>query len=324
MHVSLIEPNWNYEVQAKNWEKYMKERYLPIGLLKLGSLYRKMGATVELVRGESLTLKKPDLVIITSLFTYWWQPVWDSVKIYKALYPNAKVVVGGVYASIMPEHCKKSGCDGVHVGLVEEAETLIPAYDLIQDCKFCVIHVSRGCIRKCSFCHVHKLEPKFKPKWSIKSEIVKSNVSFLDNNLLSNPFIENILKELIDAKIKTSYCPSGVDAALVTRAIAKLMFEANFRDIRISFDRLDEKKTCEKAIMYLEEAGYQRNKISVFVLYNFEDSFEQVEKRRILINSWGAHIIRQRYIPILSLTQNYLHPKWTEEECEQFYINCRK
>ena len=107
----------------------MKERYLPIGLLKLGSLYRKMGATVELVRGDSLTLKKPDLVLITSLFTYWWQPVWDSVRTYKTLYPDAKVVVGGVYASIMLEHCKKSGCDEVHVGLMEETEALIPAYD---------------------------------------------------------------------------------------------------------------------------------------------------------------------------------------------------
>jgi len=38
-----------------------------------------MGATVELVRGDGLALKKPTLVLITSLFTYWWQPVWDSV-----------------------------------------------------------------------------------------------------------------------------------------------------------------------------------------------------------------------------------------------------
>ena len=324
MHVSLVEPNWNYEVRAKNWENYMKERYLPIGLLKLGSLYRKMGATVELVRGDGLTMKKPDLVLITSLFTYWWQPVWASVRTYKALYPDAKVVVGGVYASIMPEHCKKSGCDEIHVGLMEEAEVLIPAYDLIQDCKFCVIHASRGCIRKCSFCHVHKLEPNFEPKWSIKSEIVKPNVSFLDNNLLSNPYIENILTELIEAKVKTSYCLSGVDAALVTRKIAKLMFEANFRDVRISFDRIDEEEACERAIRHFEEAGYKRKKIGMFVLYNFEDSFEEVEKRRIIIKNWGVHIIKQRYIPIPSLTQTYLHPNWTEEECEQFVINCRE
>ena len=324
MHVSLVEPNWNYNVRAKKWKEYMNERYLPIGLLKLGSLYRKKGHTVELVRGDALASIKPDLVLITTLFTYWWQPVWECVRKYKKFFPNARVIVGGIYASIMPEHCKQSGCDEVHIGLVQEAEELIPAYDLIPSSVFCVIHASRGCIRKCEFCYAHKLESKFKPKQSIKHEIVKSNVSFLDNNLLGNPYIENILKELIKKKVKSSYCLSGVDAAFVTKEIANLMFEANFRDIRISFDRADEEMACEGAIGYLEEAGYQSKEIGVFVLYNFEDLFEEVEKRRILIREWGAHVIKQRYIPIPSLTQIYLHPKWTEEECEQLALNCRE
>jgi hypothetical protein len=319
-----VEPNWDYEFQAKNWRHYMENRYLPIGLLKLGSLHRKLGNTVELVRGDALPLKKPELVLITSLFTYWWNPVWESVTKFKNLYPNAKVVVGGIYASIMPDHCKQSGCDEVHTGLLEEAEKLIPAYDLVPKCSFCVIHASRGCVRKCEFCYSHKIEPKFKPKRSIKQEIVKSNVSFLDNNLLTNPYIEVILKELIEKKVNSSWCLSGVDAAFVTKEIADLMYEANFRDIRISFDRADEEGACKRAIRYLEEAGYQRKKIGVFILYNFEDSFEEVEKRRLIIKNWGAHIIKQRYIPIPSLTQTYLHPKWTEEECNQFAINCRE
>jgi len=324
LHVALIEPNWDYEVRAKNWENYMKERYIPIGLLKLGSLYRKMGATVELIRGEGMPLKKPDLVLISSLFTYWWQPVWASVKTYKTLYPDTKVVIGGLYASIMPDHCKQSGCDEIHTGLVEEAEGLIPAYDLIPDYDKCVIHASRGCVRSCNFCYAHKLEPKYEPKKSIKNEIVKAKVSFLDNNLLGNPYIEDILKELIEERINSSYCLSGVDAAFVTKDIAELMFEANFRDIRISFDRADEERPCERAIRYFEGAGYSRNDLGVFVLYNFEDTFDEVEKRRILIKDWGAHIIKQRYIPIPSLTNTYLHPNWTEEGCEQFAINCRK
>jgi len=302
----------------------MNERYLPIGLLKLGSFYRKKGATVELVRGNSYAKKKPDLVLITSLFTYWWQSVWTTVSAYKERFPEAKIVVGGVYASIMPDHCNQSGCDEVHVGLVNEAEDLMPAYDLVSSCNFCVIHASRGCFRKCNYCYVHRLEPKFTPKRSIKHEIVKSNVSFLDNNLLGNPNIEEILNELIEKRVNSSYCLSGVDAAFVTKNIADLMFKANFRDIRISFDREDEEEACERAIMYFEEAGYQRKKIGVFVIYNFEDSFEDVEKRRIIIRNWGVHIIKQRYIPIPSLTQTYLHPNWTEEECEQFVINCRE
>ncbi|MBD3214359.1 MAG: hypothetical protein GF311_17240 [Candidatus Lokiarchaeota archaeon] len=114
------------------------------------------------MRKSDLPKNKPNLVLITSLFTYWWQPVWKSVKKYKKLYPNAEIIVGGIYASILPEYCKKSGCDEVYVGLVREAENLIPTYDLIPDLKLCVIHASRGCIRRCKFCFVHKLEPHIK------------------------------------------------------------------------------------------------------------------------------------------------------------------
>ena len=324
MHVALIEPNWNYKVQGKDWKNYIQERYLPVGLLKLGSLHRKKGNTVELLRGTALPSRKPDLILITSLFTYWWQPVWESVSRYKKLFPNKRIIVGGIYASIMPDHCKQSGCNEVFTGLVEDAEELIPAYDLIPKCDFCVIHTSRGCVRKCDFCYVHKLEPTFEPKNNITREIVKSNVSFLDNNLLANPYFDQISKELINANVNSSYCLSGVDAAFVTKDNANLMFEANFHEIRIAFDKADKENACERALTYFEEAGYSRKDIGVYVLYNFEDPFDEVEKRRILIKDWGAHIIKQRYVPIPSLTQNYLHPRWTEEECKQFAINCHK
>lgn len=324
MNVVLVEPDWNYTVGSKDWKSYMNEMYLPVGLLKLGSYYRSLGATVELVKGDSFCINKPDIVHITSLFTYWWEPVWECVRMYKKHFPGAKVVVGGIYASIMPEHCKQSGCDEVHIGLFENAEKCIPAYDLLQDCNLCVIHASRGCIRKCSYCYAHKLEPTFLPKKSIKNEIVKPNISFLDNNLLANPYIKEILNELITNEVESSFCLSGVDASLVTYEIAELMSKANFRKIRLAFDRHDEKETCERAISNLECAGYKRNKIGVFMLYNFNDSFNEVESRRKTVKEWGAKIIPQRYIPIPSLNSKYLHPNWTEDECRQFERNCSK
>ena len=70
MNVALVEPDWNYIVGDKDWKSYMIEMYPPIGLLKLGSYYRSLGATVELVRGNNFCINKPDIVHITSLFTY--------------------------------------------------------------------------------------------------------------------------------------------------------------------------------------------------------------------------------------------------------------
>ena len=64
----------------------------------------------------------PDLVYITSLFTYSWGPVHEAAAYYRACYPNARIVLGGIYATLMPEHARLADVDEVRTGLVLEAE----------------------------------------------------------------------------------------------------------------------------------------------------------------------------------------------------------
>ena len=128
MKVLLVEPNFPIPPKSKNHRDF-----LPIGLLKLASYHRNKGDEVRLIRGNQyLSDFYPDHIKITSLFTYWANYVWESVKFYKEYYPKAKVIVGGIYASLMPEHCKESGCDEVFIGVHKGAEKCEPAYDLVD------------------------------------------------------------------------------------------------------------------------------------------------------------------------------------------------
>jgi len=178
MKILLVEPEFPIPPKSKN-----HRNFLPIGLLKLASYYRKQGERIKLVRGnkskEDIRSYRggrwwvPDKIMITSLFTYWAKYVRDSVRHYKNLYPEAKVVVGGVYASLMPEHCKEyTKCDEVFVGVHEGAEKSFPAYDLIENnphpLDYQIVRTSRGCTRSCEFCGVSKIESSFKVKNSIK------------------------------------------------------------------------------------------------------------------------------------------------------------
>lgn len=134
--------------------------------------------------------------MITSLFTYWARHVKECVSYYQGLYPNAEIVVGGIYASLMPEHCKKyTGCDEVFVGVHEGAEKSFPAYDLIENnphpLDYQIVRTSRGCIRNCEFCGVRKIEPCFKVKNSIKDKIKHRKIVFYDDSLLANPHRRN-------------------------------------------------------------------------------------------------------------------------------------
>ena len=194
MNVLLVEPEFPIPSKSKNHRDF-----LPIGLLKLASYHRQRGDQIQLVRGnQDINGFRPDQIKITSLFTYWSKYVWDSVEFYKERYPDAKVTVGGIYASLMTEHCKESGCDEVFVGVNNEVERCKPAYDLV-DVDYQIVHASRGCVRRCDFCGTWKIEPTFTYKKSIKEEIYSNRIIFYDNNLLANPCIEGILRELSEA-----------------------------------------------------------------------------------------------------------------------------
>ena len=66
--------------------------------------------------------------------------VKNAVQYYKYKFKDTPVLVGGIYASLMPDHCKKyTGCDEVILGTIAEAEKLIPAYDLV-DVDYQILH----------------------------------------------------------------------------------------------------------------------------------------------------------------------------------------
>jgi hypothetical protein len=309
-------------------------------LLKLATYYREKGDRVKLARGnEYFPYFKPKQIKITSLFTYWSKYVWDAVHFYKEYYPKSKVIVGGIYASLMPDHCKKSGCDEIFTGVHPQADYCKPAYDLV-DVDYQIVHASRGCIRKCDFCGTWKIEPRFTYKESIKSEICSNRIIFYDNNLLANPYIENILNELINANYngKPVYSESqcGIDGRLLTQKLANLLKKARLINPRIAWDhKLEDSKLIEKQIKMLVNAGYRRKDIYIFMIYNWDIPFREMEKKRLKCWEWEVQIADCRFRPLDQTFDNYnstkkqtsgdyyIHPKWTDNEIKQFRRNVR-
>lgn len=149
MRILLVEPEYYTQ-------------YPPLGLLKLSTFYKNAAHEVRFIRGRRIILDfYPDEVDVTSLFTWAWKPVWECVQFYKALFPKAKVRLGGIYASLMPEHAHLSGADEVMIGTDSRLDSVMPDYDLMpRKWKSNILFTSRGCIRSCSFCAVPAIEPK--------------------------------------------------------------------------------------------------------------------------------------------------------------------
>jgi len=324
MKILLVEPNFPIPAKSKN-----HANFLPIGLLKIASYHRSLGDKIELKRGNSSASFYPDEIKITSLFTYWSKHVKESVEYYRRLYPKAVIEVGGIYASLIPDHCKiYTGCDVVGQGLYKNglAEELEPAYDLVK-VDYQIVHLSRGCFRRCNFCGTWKIEPNITYKKTLKKDIFSNRLIFYDNNLIANPNIEDILNEISEIRINCCavYCESqsGLDGRILKERphIASLLKKARFKNPRIAWDGgLPLKDKIKNHIDILLQAGYRSKEIYIFMLYNHQDiSYVGIRDKLEQCRKWGVQVIDCRFRPLDAVDDNY-NPRAKKQAADEYYI----
>jgi len=304
VHVLLVEPAYY-------------TRFPPLGLLRLSTYHKARGRTVELVRGPCEPEMTPDLVCVTSLFTYSWESVHEAVSHYRSLFPRARIQLGGIYASLMPQHAALTGAE-LYTGLIPEVEELPPDYGLVPGWDASILFSSRGCIRHCRFCSVPKIEPDFHPRPSVAGLVESSHrrIILWDNNFLASPFAADILDELAEMG-KTIDFNQGLDARLVTPLLAEKLTRVRQRLIRMAYDSPGEGEAVQRAIEYLSEAGVRKKKVVVYVLFNFRDSPDDFLRRIQDLMSWNVTAYPMRFEPLNSLKKNqHIGPKWTADQLE--------
>ncbi len=305
--------------------------YPPLGLLKLASFHRYRGDAVELVKGEKKPLRRPDKIYVTSLFTYAWRAVHRAARYYKKHFPESPISLGGIYASLLPDHAASSGADYVHRGLMDEAEGFMPDYDLVPEWDGSIMFASRGCIRRCGFCSVPKLEGLPSAlKYSVRHLIYPGHskaenccskphhtrVILWDNNILGNPNWRALFDELADIGLVTDF-NQGLDARLVTDEVAKKIARIRMEVIRVAYDYHGIGPYVQRAIQHLKDAGISPRKITSYALFNYQDDPEDFfERVRDLLN-WGAVCYPMRFEPLTSIEKNrFVSPRWEREELE--------
>ncbi len=280
---------------------------------------RLQGNAVKYVRGCEY-VRQPDQIYVTSLFTYSWRAVHAAVEFYKRIFPRTPLILGGIYASLLPEHAATSGADEVHVGLLPEAEDLMPAWDLIPDWDGSIIFASRGCVRRCGFCSVPKLEGRPQAlKYGIRHLIWPNHTKVIlwDNNILGNANWRAIFDELANINREVDF-NQGLDARLVTDEVAEKLAKLKFHDIRLAYDYRGIGPFVKRALERIEAAGIPRRRVVVYTLYNYIDDPENFKTRVEEILSWGAVSYPMRFEPLTSLTKNaWVSPHWTREHLQQ-------
>jgi len=236
--------------------------------------FARYGYTEEVFRQELKAKESPDAILVTSMMTYWYKGVESVIKFLKELYPNVPVLLGGIYATLYPEHADKiEGLSAVIQGYGEESavrwlddyfniqEPYIPVdpesdpeipWDLYPELSALIVLTARGCPYRCTFCATHELNPKFYQRNpnSVIREIEKNierfgirDIVFYDDALFINKrkhievILDHIIQENLDVRIHT---PNGLFARMIDERLAEKMVASGFRTIRLSFETSNE------------------------------------------------------------------------------------
>src|ERR1700722_5496819 len=356
-----------------------KNKYPPLGLMKIAQYHGPRGKRdrVRFVKGEDSTVLNIawDRIYVTTLFSFEFPRIAKSID-FALLAANGqadKVFVGGIAASLMHgRFLSESRWRGIRFikGLLSAApsvslqlddfseelyaddcsgrpiEDLIPDYSIldqipyrypVRDAYFA--YASRGCIRKCSFCGVPKLEGDQRDTESISAIVkgvdalygAKKDLTLMDNNVVASARFKEIIAEIRDlgfvpgAKLNRGRIPvqrrvdfnQGVDARILCKdkMFLRELSTICLKPLRIAFDHIGLKKPYEQAIRFAHEFGL--TELSNYMLYNFHDSpvdlFERMRLNVALNEELGIRIwsFPMRFQPTDLPNRSHIGEKWS-------------
>ena len=174
--------------------------------------------------GEYKKYPQWDWVGVTTLFTFYWDITIETIEFAKTMVKDIKnLMVGGVLASIQPDEIEKTTGIRPHVGTLHT-----PGKDIDEDNPYIIDELpldysildeidyvypdngayysysTRGCIRKCAFCAVWRIEPEYQEYISLIKRIERTkrlygeqqNLLLMDNNVLASSKLEDIIEDI--------------------------------------------------------------------------------------------------------------------------------
>lgn len=258
----------------------------PEGLEDVQRNYSRYGIEPSWFREDLKEVNPPDLILVTSLMTYWYPGVQETIEIIKEIYPEVPVILGGIYATLCYDHAVRSSkadrvikgmAEGSILALVEDFTGVsvkakfdpddldtypYPTFDLQRRITYMPILTSKGCPFSCAYCASHFLQPKrmLRSADSIMDEIAYWHQKYgvCDIVLYDDAFLANaqkhavpLLEKIIDSGLHFRFhTPNAIHIRGVSRDVATLMFRAGFKTLRLGLETtvFDDRKNLDRKV----------------------------------------------------------------------------
>ncbi|MGW8180370.1 MAG: hypothetical protein ACWGQW_16660, partial [bacterium] len=229
---------------------FAEEAVKPKAFSSISRTYRRYGIREQIFKDFLRSCRPFDAALIQTNMTYWYPGVSEVLKIIRELAPGTQTVLGGVYATICPDHARSLGADLVVEGCclqglwdflnLQPDESQPPYWEGYETNSVGVLRLTEGCPFRCTYCSVPNTAPKFQPfapklSWQafqfLKSLGTK-NLVFYDDALLFkceevlSPFLEKVINDNFEGNFHT---PNALNARFLTPEVARLAIKAGFR-----------------------------------------------------------------------------------------------
>jgi len=297
-----------------------RKKYPPLALAKIKTYLTSKGISSKF--SNTVLPEKFDLICITTLFTYYSETVFSIIRNKGFFNADTPVIVGGVFATLMPEQFEKFGNVFVFKGYSKILDSQAPDKSMMipRNNKwdgFSWVFTSRGCPNRCAYCAVWRIEQDrwYNKNWLNHLHSDTKNVVIMDNNISSmDPKrLTGIVDILLERKIKVML--EGVDCKFVTKEIAKILGRVKYvrHGLRTAFDRLEEDGTFQSAIKLLKKEGVNKESFMAYVLYNFVDKPHDANYRMEQCLALGIRAYPQCFRPLNTLHKrtDFVGKHWT-------------
>ncbi|MHB8065281.1 MAG: radical SAM protein [Ruminiclostridium sp.] len=228
------------------------------------------------LRYKAEDFPKFDVVGITTLFTFYWSETVDTINFAKKFCKHGgRMLVGGIASTILPDEIKKETGIDPHIGLLnmpgildDDNEDVIDElpldYSILDeiDYKYSANnayfgYMTRGCVNKCEFCAVPRLEPDYKDYIGLKQQIKQTEERFgaqkdlllMDNNVFASKCFDKIIDEIKECGFAKDamYIPPSEYSIVIDNLKAEYNVRAYKKKMIGIYDCLSEKMSEEDA-----------------------------------------------------------------------------
>ncbi len=242
-------------------------------LMKLSAHHKQLGDTVEWYDPLTAWMKPPDRVYMSKVFTF--------TEDYSHPVCGKEIIRGG------------TGYDYPNGGqlLPKEIEHIYPDYSLYPDlCKDTAYgFLTRGCPRGCDFCIVGKKEGRASRKVADLSEFWngQKNIVLLDPNMFACPEWKDLSQQLIASNAYIDFS-QGCDIRVMTDEKVEYLKKMKIKQIHFAWDRYEDKDMIiPKFGKFKEITGWDKRKMTVYILCGFNSTFEQDLERVYTLRNLG-------------------------------------